>query len=162
LLQPKDRVFIHRGQSKADLSTVMVQGEVVRPGKYPLGENMTAAELVKLAGGFRRGAYTESADLTRYQLEDGKKLSGQHVTVQIARAMADELGADLKLHDGDVLSIRQLSGWNDMGAVVTLKGEVVHPGTYGIREGERLSSVLARAGGFRANDYPYGAILERA
>jgi len=42
LLQPKDRVFIHRGQSKADLSTVMVQGEVVRPGKYPLGENMSA------------------------------------------------------------------------------------------------------------------------
>jgi len=162
LLQPKDRVFVHRAQSKADLATVMVQGEVVRPGKYPLGDNMTAAELVKLAGGFKRGAYTESADLTRYQVEDGKKLSGQHVSVQIARAMADELGADLKLHDGDVLSIRQLAGWNDMGAVVTLKGEVVHPGTYGIREGERLSSVLARAGGFRANAYPYGAVLERA
>jgi protein involved in polysaccharide export with SLBB domain len=162
LLQPKDRVFIHRGQSKADLATVMVQGEVIRPGKYPFGENMTAAELVKLAGGFKRGAYTEAADLTRYRVEDGKKLSGEHMTVQIARAMANEPDADLKLHDGDVLSIRQLAGWNDLSAVVTLKGEVVHPGTYGIREGERLSSVLARAGGFRADAYPYGAVLERA
>ena len=35
-------------------------------------------------------------------------------------------------------------------------------GTYGIQEGEKLSSVLARAGGFRSGAYPYGAILERA
>jgi protein involved in polysaccharide export with SLBB domain len=37
----------------------------------------------------------------------------------------------------------------------------MRPGTYGIHEGEKLSSVLARAGGFRADAYPYGAILER-
>ena len=37
----------------------------------------------------------------------------------------------------------------------------MHPGDYGIQEGERLSSVIARAGGLRADAYPYGAILER-
>jgi protein involved in polysaccharide export with SLBB domain len=37
----------------------------------------------------------------------------------------------------------------------------MHPGTYGIREGEKLSSVLMRAGGFRTTAYPAGAILER-
>ena len=36
-----------------------------------------------------------------------------------------------------------------------------HAGTYGIREGERLSSVLKRAGGFRETAYPAGAVLER-
>ena len=56
---------------------------------------------------------------------------------------------------------RRLAGWNDIGASITLKGEVMRPGTYGIHEGETLSSVLARAGGFRADAYPYGAILER-
>jgi protein involved in polysaccharide export with SLBB domain len=39
---------------------------------------------------------------------------------------------------------------------------VVRPGSYGIREGERLSSVLERAGGFRSDVYTYGAIMERA
>jgi protein involved in polysaccharide export with SLBB domain len=34
-------------------------------------------------------------------------------------------------------------------------------GTYGIQTGEKLSSVLKRAGGFTAAAYPYGAVLER-
>ena len=44
---------------------------------------------------------------------------------------------------------------------IAVRGEVVHAGTYGIRPGERLSSVLERAGGFQPDAYPYGAILQR-
>ena len=36
-----------------------------------------------------------------------------------------------------------------------------HAGTYGIRPGERLSSVIERAGGFQPGAYPYGAVLQR-
>ena len=61
----------------------------------------------------------------------------------------------------DVLAIRQVPGWEDLGASITIRGEVVHPGTYGIRPGERLSSVIARAGGFSPAAYPYGAVLVR-
>ncbi|HET7102171.1 MAG TPA: SLBB domain-containing protein, partial [Terriglobia bacterium] len=43
----------------------------------------------------------------------------------------------------------------------TLRGEVKHPGTYGISPGERLSSVLERAGGFLPTAYPQAAVLER-
>jgi len=39
--------------------------------------------------------------------------------------------------------------------------KVEHPGSYGIRPGERLSSVLERAGGFSPQAYPYGAVLMR-
>ena len=53
LLQPKDRVFIHRSQTKVDPPTVQLQGEVARPGKYPMGENMTASDLIRLGGGLR-------------------------------------------------------------------------------------------------------------
>jgi hypothetical protein len=65
------------------------------------------------------------------------------------------------LQPGDVISIRQLTGWKDIGASVTINGEVAHAGTYGIESGERLSSVLKRAGGFREGAYPPGAVLER-
>jgi protein involved in polysaccharide export with SLBB domain len=64
-LEPKDRIFIHRNLSKVDPATVKIEGEVARPGKYPLGEDMSAAQLVRLAGGLKRGAFTEAADLTR-------------------------------------------------------------------------------------------------
>jgi protein involved in polysaccharide export with SLBB domain len=160
-LEPEDRVFIHRNLSKVDPPSVKIEGEVARPGKYPLGEDMTAAQLVRLAGGLKRGAFTEAADLTRYTVENGAQVMGEHVALPIARALAGDADTDVRLHDGDVLTIRQLAGWNDVGSVITVKGEVMHPGDYGIEEGERLSSVLKRAGGLRADAYPYGAILER-
>jgi polysaccharide biosynthesis/export protein len=161
LLQPKDRVFVHKNLATADPATVTIEGDVGRPGKYPLGENMTAADLVRVAGGLKRSAYTQTADLTRFEIEQGSKIVSDHVTVPIARALANEPDTDLRLRDGDVLTIRQLTGWNDMGASIKIEGEVVHPGTYGIQQGERLSSIIRRAGGFTNNAYPYGGVFER-
>ena len=160
-LEPKDQVFIHRNLSRVDPATVKIEGEVALPGKYPLGEDMSAAQLVRLAGGLKRGAFTEAADLTRYTVENGAQVMGEHMAVPIARALAGEADTDVRLRDGDILTIRQLAGWTDIGSLITVKGEVMHPGDYGIQEGERLSSVIARAGGLRSDAYPYGAILER-
>lgn len=162
LLASKDRIFIHKDLNKVDPPTVAVQGEVGRPGKYPLGDGMTAADLVRFAGGLKRSAYTQEADLTTYMVENDSKVIGDHRSVQIAKALAGEPDTDVRLHDGDVLTIRQLSGWEDLGATIAVKGEVAHPGGYGIQAGERLSSILARAGGFLDNAYPYGAVFERA
>jgi protein involved in polysaccharide export with SLBB domain len=160
-LEPKDRVFVHRDLNKLDPPMVSVEGQVARPGKYPLGEDMTAAELVRVAGGFKRGAYTEQADLTRYEVEDGTKVVGDHVNVAIAKAMLGEPDSDVRLRDGDVLTVEQISNWQDLAATIQIKGEVAHPGGYGIQPGERLSSVMARAGGFLPTAYAYGAIFER-
>jgi protein involved in polysaccharide export with SLBB domain len=140
---------------------VTVEGEVERPGKYALGENMTAATLVRMAGGLKRSAYTQEADLTRYELAEGSKVASEHVSVPIALALKDDPDADVRLRDGDVLTIRQVTGWKDLGATIKVDGEVMHPGTYGIQEGERLSSVIQRAGGFRKDGYPYGAVFQR-
>lgn len=160
-LDPSDRVFIHRSQSRVDPARVSIEGEVERPGKYPLGENMSASDLVKLAGGFKRSADTRVADLTTYMEQEGGKVAAEHHYIEIAKAMDGAPDTDFRLRDGDVLSIHQIPGWNDIGASVTLQGEVAHPGTYGIHEGERLSAVLERAGGLRPSAYMYGSILER-
>jgi len=161
LLEPKDRVFVHKDLAKSDPPVVTIEGEVARPGKYPLGENLTAAGLVRLAGGLTRGAYTQEADLTRYETEQGSRIVSDHVTVEIGKALMSEPDTDARLRDGDVLTIRQLTGWKDVGATIKVEGEVQHPGTYGIQDGERLSSIIARAGGFTVNAYPYGAVFTR-
>lgn len=161
LLESRDRIIVHRDLAKVDPASVTIEGSVARPGKYALAANMTAADLVRLAGGFTRGAYTASADLSRYVVENGSKVLGEHVDIPIGKAMAGEPDTDVRLMDGDVLAIRQLANWASVGATISVKGEVAHPATYGIREGERLSSILERAGGFTSNAYPYGAVLER-
>ncbi len=61
-----------------------------------------------------------------------------------------------------MLTIRQIGGWNDVGGAISVGGEVMHPGRYGIQRGEHLSSILKRAGGFSSEAYPYAAILDRA
>ena len=160
LLQPKDRLIIHRDLTKADPASVKIEGEVERPGKYPLGSGMTATELVRLAGGFKRSAYIDLADLSRYVVQDGAKIQGQHEQVEIAKAFASR-DADVSLRDGDTLTIRPIAGFNNVGATLTVKGEVMHPSVYGIKEGERLSSVLKRAGGFGPDAYPQGIVLSR-
>jgi len=161
LLEPRDRLIVHRNAAKVDPPTVYVKGEVAKPGRYPLTTNMRVEDLVRVAGGLKKSADPEIADLTSYAETHGPKPSAQNMDIKLSAAMQGDSTADLPLHDGDVLTIRQSPGWNDIGAMVSLKGELQHPGTYGIRPGERLSSVLARAGGFNAQAYPYGAVLIR-
>ena len=80
--------------------------------------------------------------------------------MEIAKAFASR-DADVSLRDGDTLTIRPIAGFNNVGATLTVKGEVMHPSVYGIKEGERLSSVLKRAGGFGPDAYPQGIVLSR-
>jgi protein involved in polysaccharide export with SLBB domain len=160
-LAPRDRVLIHRNPDAEQPATVYVQGEVGKPGRYPLTTNMTVADLIRVGGGLKPSADTQVGDLTRYQWGGEAKLSGEHDPIEIAAALSGDPKANVPLHNGDVLTIRQLPGWNDLGASISVKGEVKHPGTYGIRPGERLSSVLERAGGFEPGAYPYGAVLQR-
>jgi protein involved in polysaccharide export with SLBB domain len=161
LLQPYDTIRIF-GRYEVDSPKVEILGEVLRPGTYALSQSMTASQLVKMAGGFKRDALLDNADLTSYSVYDGKKLVSQRDTIRIGAAVkANDPSADVVLKPGDVLSIHQISGWNDIGASVVLNGEVTYPGSYGLQEGEHLSSVLRRAGGFRDTAYTEGAVLVR-
>jgi protein involved in polysaccharide export with SLBB domain len=161
LLQPRDRLLVHRSALAVDPASVYIKGEVAKPGRYPLTTNMRVEDLVRVAGGLKRSADPEHADLMHLTVGGVSQPESENVSVQLGAALNGEAGANLPLHDGDVLTIRQVPGWNDLGAMVTLKGELQHPGAYGIRPGERLSSVLQRAGGFTSQAYPYGAVLMR-
>jgi polysaccharide export outer membrane protein len=163
VLKSRDRILIHQNSAASDPATVYIKGDVVRPGRYPLASNMRVSDLIETAGGLQASADSTTADLTRYEWKDGTQLIGSQEQVTIAAALSAgaDSGTDLLLRNGDVLSVSQRPGWSDLGASVTLRGEVVHPGTYGIRPGERLSSLVKRAGGFSPSAYPYGAVLTR-
>jgi len=160
-LQPFDTIRIF-GRYEQDAPTVSVQGEVLRPGTYPLFDGMTAAQLVLAAGGFKRDALLDTADLISYQVQDGSGVSIERRDLKIGEAVLKQSrDADVHLKAGDVLTIHQLTGWNDIGASINIEGEVAHPGNYGFKQGEHLSDVLKRAGGFRETAYPEGAVLTR-
>jgi protein involved in polysaccharide export with SLBB domain len=159
-LQPFDLIRIF-SRYEIDSPRVSIEGDVLRPGSYPMSQGMTVAALVRMAGGFTRSAYRDEADLSSYVVQNGQKVLVSHSIVEVEKALDGDKNADVALKPGNVVSIRQLAGWQDIGASVTISGEVEHAGSYGIEQGERLSSVLKRAGGFRVDAYPAAAVLER-
>jgi protein involved in polysaccharide export with SLBB domain len=95
-------------------------------------------------------------------VEHNNQISEKLSTVRIGAAVTGtDPNADLLLKPGDVLSIHQITDWTDIGESVTIMGEVRYPGNYGFKDGERLSSVLRRAGGLLPTAYPRGAVLVR-
>jgi protein involved in polysaccharide export with SLBB domain len=161
-LKPFDTIRVF-GRYQVDAPAVTIRGEVLRPGAYPMSNGMTAAQLVRMAGGFKRDALVQSADLTSYVVEGGNQIAQSLSTVQIGPAVAGtDAGADVALKPGDILTIHQITNWADIGESVTISGQVRFPGSYGFQDGERLSSVLRRAGGMLPTAYPMGAVLVRA
>jgi protein involved in polysaccharide export with SLBB domain len=122
---------------------------------------MRTSDLVRFAGGLKRSAFEDIADVTTYDIADEQKVVPHHQEINLRKALAGDEDQDVLLKPGDVIGIRQITGWSDIGSTITVRGEVRYPGTYGIGIGERLSTVLERAGGFTSDAYPYGASLER-
>ncbi len=161
VLGPRDRIVVHRNLAKADVATVMIAGQVARPGRYPLSTNLRVGDLIRLAGGLKRSADPQSVDLTSYSSKDDRT-TGQHQLVNATAALSGEPSADFALREGDVLTVPEIAGWSDRGASIEVLGEVNGPGAYGIKPGDRLSTILKLAGGFQSDAYPYGAVLQRA
>jgi protein involved in polysaccharide export with SLBB domain len=160
-LEPYDTVRIF-GRYEADAPKVTVLGEVLRPGVYPMSAGMTAAQLVRMAGGFKRDALLDSADLTSYSASGDEGVVGSLAAIRIGAAVSGtDADTDVVLKPGDTLMIHQMTGWNDIGQSVSIQGQVKFPGSYGFEEGEHLSSVLRRAGGFLPTAYSAGAVLVR-
>lgn len=163
LVQPRDRILVHRQPDQVSPASVFVRGDVARPGRYPLAASMRVSDLVQSSGGLLRSANPEAADLTHYAIANssGQRVPAGHQDVNLSSALSGKEEQNPLLRDGDVLTVPQQAGWNDVGAVVTLRGEVRRPGVYGIRPGERLSSLLKRAGGMLPTAYPRAAVFER-
>ena len=133
-VRPFDVIRVY-GRYAVDPPEVTIAGEVLRPGVYPLAVNMRVSDLIQLAGGFRRSAYREDALLASYQIRDGKSVVTTQKQVNLSSLAAGDSSADLLLKPGDQVSIRQMAGWKDIGASVTLTGEVQFPGVLRHRAG---------------------------
>jgi polysaccharide export outer membrane protein len=164
VIEPRDRILVHRQPERVNPPSVYVRGEVARPGRYPLVANMRVSDLLRSSGGLLRSANPGSGDLTRYAMASSAGqpvLPGNAHTVNLGAALAGEEPENFFLRDGDVLTVPQQAGWKNIGASVSITGEIAKPGVYGIQPGERLSSLLRRAGGLLVTAYPQAAIYER-
>lgn len=160
LLRDLDELVVHSIWEFRVRDEVQILGEVNAPGKYPLFDGMRVSDLVFSGGNLRETAYREEAELTRYAVVDGERRELRHVVVDLRAALEGSGDADLELRPYDRLLIRRITNWRG-DEVVEVGGEVAFPGRYPIEEGERLSHLIERFGGFLEGAYLPAAVLTR-
>ncbi|WP_372096708.1 SLBB domain-containing protein [Tistrella mobilis] len=134
-----------------------IAGDVRRPGLYPIVQPVSLRLMLNAAGGLGRSADISRVEITRYDAAVGA------TTTDITRESLDLTKVSLDsvvVRPGDMVRIATRVTTRERG-LVTVRGEVLRPGNYDIRRGERLSEVLARAGGLSAEAYPFGAVFTR-
>jgi protein involved in polysaccharide export with SLBB domain len=159
-LQPLDTIHVY-GRYEFDAPHVAISGEVLKPGIYPMIAGMRVADLVHAAGGVKRSAFLQSAELSSYAIQDGQEVRLAANSIGLDAALAGKGDDNPVLQPGDRLTVKRIPGWQDIGDAITVRGEARFPGTYGFLQGERMSSFLKRIGGFSSYAYPQGAMLSR-
>jgi protein involved in polysaccharide export with SLBB domain len=140
---------------------VRVSGEVQKPGEYGLVKGMTVRELLVQAGNPKNSAYLKTAEISRLQLR-ADKAELKPVLISLEEALKGNPAHNLVLEPFDELNVRKMPNWSEeKERYVALAGEFVFPGVYPVTRGERLSSVIARAGGFTDKAYLKGAKFTR-
>lgn len=144
-----------------EMPKVRVSGEVQKPGEFRLFPNMTVRDLLLLGGNPKLTAYLKQAELARIR-KNGDSVTSFPIRISIAEALKGNPEHNLPLEPFDELSVRRIPNWSEeTERYITLQGEFVFPGTYPVFKGERLSSVIARAGGFTDKAYLRGARFTR-
>lgn len=160
-LQEQDTIKIFSRDEMVERPRVSINGQVVTPGTYDYFPRMTVRDLVTAAGSPKRNAYLESAELTRVSV-GGSNAKAVRLEINLGKALAGDAAHNLALEPEDALIVRGIENWLEAtDRFVTLRGEVKFPGIYSIAKGERLSSVIERAGGYTDKAYLKGARFKR-
>jgi polysaccharide biosynthesis/export protein len=149
-----------QGNADKPSQVVTVDGRVKVPGEYPLEPGMTVRDLVRAGGGTTDAAYGGKAELIRYQVVNGEARRTELINIDLAAALKGSPTANLRLQPFDTLSVKEIPEWESQESVI-LRGEVRFPGSYTIRRGETLKSVLNRAGGLTSYAFPEGGVFTR-
>ena len=165
-LQDLDEMVVFGRAKLANPRRIEIFGYVKNPGTYAYSEGMTTEDLILLAGGLKEGALDTEAEVARRVAT-----SNSSDTLAEVRRVPIDLGLDgdqraralplVPLAEGDQVFIRRSPAY-DLLSTVEITGEVVYPGPYTVdSKAERVSDIIARAGGLTPEAYARGFRLFR-
>ncbi len=135
----------------------------------PFESNMTVEDLIVKAGGLRESASTGFVEVVRRkknEIVDNQDFSSSQIAevykFSISKNLiVDESASKFELSPFDEVFVRSSPNY-ELQQFITLQGQVLYPGVYGLeKKDDRLSDLIKRAGGLNKQAYPEGAKLIR-
>ncbi len=134
VLQPFDKIYVHKSPRYENQKSVYIEGEVKYPGTYTIKDkNQRITDLIELAGGLKDGAFPKGATFSRDSTKIALDLS---IILKVPTVTENIL-----LLDGDRIFVpRELQ-------TVKLSGELLNPISVAYRPNQGLRAYIAQAGG---------------
>lgn len=160
-LQKYDVLSVFSQKKFLDLDSITVMGSVRDPKRFLYGEGMTVKDAIYFAGGFKKEAANNRIEISRV-------INFVDTTKRVI-IIQDEIDKDLgipdkvnefKLQPYDIIFIRKIAQFSYQENV-TIEGEVNYPGVYTIKENEKVTDLIERAGGLSQFAFLEGARLFR-
>ena len=125
----------------------VLSGEIRNPGLSPAYNIPSILDLLSYAG----GASDKFSGYIDLYTDEGFSLK--------LNSTEDENLSELGVNSGFYANLAS-KVQNEIFSI-SLEGAFRNPGVYGVKQGDRLSEVIRRAGGYKQNAFPYGGILAR-
>ena len=172
LLTRLDVVNIPSRFDLAEQSTVHIQGEVNNPkvgdngGTFVYMTNMTLEDVILKAGGFKESAKASQVEVVRRVRNSDPQASDASISQTFRFDVSRDLSINGKasgftLMPFDEIIVRKSPNYQEQ-QFITLEGEFLNPGEYGIQsKNEKITDLIERSGGLTNLAYVKGATLIR-
>lgn len=151
-LQPKDQIKVGSKDKTYKNLVVKIIGEVYAPNDYTFYEKLSLADLIEQAKGVKELADLENISIVRQMTKSQEKILEVNLLQQNSKKIF--------LKPYDKVIVRKSSDYQLFG-MVTLEGNVKHPGIYPLKKNDTLTSLIKRAGGFNDEAYIPGLAVYR-
>lgn len=164
-LQNEDVLFVPTRQDVQEEQTITIHGEVQFPGVYKYAANETLEDFVLQAGGLKETASLVNVFVSR-RIVNPKAMQvdsviGQSFNFSLKDGFVIDGEPGFHLQPFDEVFVRKSPGYREQQNVI-VEGEVQFTGSYTMtKQNERLSDLIAKAGGVTNIAYVAGARLER-
>ena len=156
ILSAYDEVEVYDYYQTHLLQPINIKGEVLNPTTVFYEDGMTLYNLLDISGGLTTMAYLNKIEIVRYYIDDNSNRQKEILYLDLR----DIDKTKYKLKAYDEVTIYKIPQWNDKETVEIL-GEVKFPGIYTIGNGEKIASVIQRAGGYTNEAFINGAVFTR-
>ena len=151
-LEINDKILVYEDINYKNNFTYRVEGEVNKPGTYPISEaTLTVGEALSLAGGLTELS-SERNLIVKQELTEVNEAGNEITTLEIVNNVTQ----DFEIGINSVIIASPAEN------IVRVQGNVYNPGLVTFTKGYRYPKYIELAGGYRSNTLKNKAYIKRA